>query len=122
MFINSYVEKISNTYSLNSENKHKLLSLIKEGIIAGIFDNDRIIVSKDQITDIKGLCYKDGNFFIDPNIIKIYPIKNNKSKQDDTENSITNIEDIEEFEFKNKNLTTIFEKFIKELNKNYKLY
>ncbi len=121
MLINSYVEKITGIYNLNSEAKHKLLSTIKEGIASGIFDNDRIIVSKDEIVEIKGLCYKDGQFFIDTNIMKIYPIKTCKSsKYDDSENSSTYVEDNEEFEHKNKNITGTFEKFIKEYNKSYK--
>lgn len=121
MLINSYVEKIALTHGLNAENKHKLLSIIKEGITAGIFDNDRIIVSKDEITEIKGLCHKDGVFYIDPHIIKIFPIKTHKSsKYDESENSFTHLEDNEEYEYKNKNFTTTFEKFVKELNKNFK--
>lgn len=120
MLINSYVEKIASGYGLNKESKEKLFSVIKEGIASGIFDNDRIIVSKDEISEIKGLCYKDGQFFIDPNIIKIYPIKAHKGRYEESENSYTHNEDSEEFEYKNKNMTGTFEKFVKELNKSYK--
>lgn len=116
IYITNYIDKMVKKYSLTPSEKNNLINLINEGIASGILDNNKIIVYKNEIIDIKGLQQTNNLFYLDPNIKVVYSIKNSKATKDDTENS--NDTDYEQ-DYNSKNLTLKYKKFLKELNKKY---
>jgi len=114
----NFTEKMAKKYSLNQEEKNNLINVINEGIAGGILDNDNIIVLNNEIVEIIGLNNINNNFFLDPIIKKVYPIKLSKISKDDSEN-LDELEYEYEYEYKNKNIVISFEKFLNVLNKKY---
>lgn len=71
ILVDSFVDSLRKTCSLNKEEEINLRNRINVGIILGYFNKDNIVVENNDIVEIKGLLFDDVNriFDIDPRIV-----------------------------------------------------
>lgn len=93
--IKNYIDKLTNQYNLIDKEINHLESLIKIGLAGDIFNNNNIIIEKEEIKEIKYLMWNDNNreFYADVENMPLKYSKSSKSKDDSifyTYHSFTN--------------------------------
>lgn len=119
--LSTFIDKISDSMSLNKEEEKSLYQIIKLGIYSGYLTNDNIVMYQGQITEIMGLefDYENRKFLINEELRK----NNKHNKKFIIEDSIETktYQEENEVNFNKKCLIKQWGKYVSELNsKKYK--